>query len=173
MKMNKRTRKLVYVSMLTTMAIALHIFEASLALPLPYGVKLGFANIVGLITIELFSAKEMAIVNFLRVCLGGLIRGSIFNYTWFISCGGVFLSSIAVMVFKKYFKLPIVSLSIISAIFHGIGQILVVIYIYQSLAMASFIILLFSTSIPTGIFTGLSAVAVLRHLKVGSININK
>lgn len=163
--MNKKTKKLVYVSLLSTMAIALHMFEASLAIPLPYGVKLGFANIVSLVTIELFSTKEMFIVNILRVVLGGLLRGSIFNYVWFISVGGVLLSSIAIMLAKKLTDLPIVSISIISAIFHGIGQIIVVVYIYQSILMASFIILLFITSIPTGIFTGLSAIAVIKHLK--------
>ena len=163
--MNKKTKKLVYVSLLSTMAIALHMFEASLAIPLPYGVKLGFANIVSLVTIELFSTKEMFIVNILRVVLGGLLRGSIFNYVWFISVGGVLLSSIAIMLAKKLTDLPIVSISIISAIFHGIGQIIVVVYIYQSISMASFIILLFVTSIPTGIFTGLSAIAVIKHLK--------
>ncbi len=163
--MNKKTKKLVYVSLLSTMAIALHMFEASLAIPLPYGVKLGFANIVSLVTIELFSTKEMFIVNILRVVLGGLLRGSIFNYVWFISVGGVLLSSIAIMLAKKLTDLPIVSISIISAIFHGIGQIIVVVYIYQSILMASFIILLFVTSIPTGIFTGLSAIAVIKHLK--------
>ena len=163
--MNKKTKKLVYVSLLSTMAIALHMFEASLAIPLPYGVKLGFANIVSLVTIELFSTKEMFIVNILRVVLGGLLRGSIFNYVWFISVGGVLLSSIAIILAKKLTDLPIVSISIISAIFHGIGQIIVVVYIYQSILMASFIILLFITSIPTGIFTGLSAIAVIKHLK--------
>lgn len=163
--MNKKTKKLVYVSLLSTMAIALHMFEASLAIPLPYGVKLGFANIVSLVTIELISTKEMFIVNILRVVLGGLLRGSIFNYVWFISVGGVLLSSIAIMLAKKLTDLPIVSISIISAIFHGIGQIIVVVYIYQSILMASFIILLFVTSIPTGIFTGLSAIAVIKHLK--------
>ena len=163
--MNKKTKKLVYVSLLSTMAIALHMFEASLAIPLPHGVKLGFANIVSLVTIELFSTKEMFIVNILRVVLGGLLRGSIFNYVWFISVGGVLLSSIAIMLAKKLTDLPIVSISIISAIFHGIGQIIVVVYIYQSILMASFIILLFVTSIPTGIFTGLSAIAVIKHLK--------
>lgn len=163
--MNKRTKKLVYISLLTTMAIALHMFEASLAIPLPYGVKLGFANIVSLVTIELFSAKDMFIVNILRVVLGGLIRGSIFNYVWFISAGGVLLSSIAIMVAKKLTDLPLVSISIISAIFHGIGQICVVVYIYQSVAMASFIVILFATSIPTGIFTGLCALSVIKHLK--------
>ena len=69
------------------------------------------------------------------------------------------------MLAKKLTDLPIVSISIISAIFHGIGQIIVVVYIYQSILMASFIILLFVTSIPTGIFTGLSAIAVIKHLK--------
>lgn len=162
--MNKKTRKLVYIAMLTTLAVALHTFEASLALPLPYGIKLGFANIISLVTIELFSAKEMAIVNILRVVLAGLLRGSIFSYTWFISAGGVLLSSIAIMLVRKFTKLPMVSTSIVSAIGHGVGQILVVVYIYQSWAMATWIIALFATSIPTGIFTGIIANTIVMYL---------
>ena len=163
--MNKKLRKLVYLAMFTTLAVALHIFEGALAIPLPSGIKLGFANIVALIVIEIFSAKDMVVVNFLRVILAGLLGGSIFSYPWFISLGGVILSSLAIMICKRCFGLPIVSLSIMSALFHGIGQIIVVVYIYQSLAIASWIIVLFASSIPTGIFTGMIASTCLHYLK--------
>lgn len=169
--MNKKTKKLVYIAMLTTLAVALHTFESYLAIPLPYGIKLGFANIISLVTIELFSAKEMAVVNTLRVILSGLLRGSLFSYTWFISLGGVALSSIAIIVVKKYTDLPMISTSIVSAIFHGIGQILVVVYIYQSWLMAMWIIVLFASSIPTGIFTGMIALSVVKYLNKYTKNI--
>ena len=163
--MNKKTKKLVYLSILTTLAVALHIFEASLAIPLPNGIKLGLANIISLITIELFSAKEMAIVNILRVLLSGLLGGTIFNYPWFISLGGVFLSSLAIILVKKFFDLPLVTTSIISAFFHGVGQILVVVFIYDSWMMATYLIIIFASSIPTGIFTGMIAATAVRYLK--------
>lgn len=162
--MNK-TRKLVYLSFLTTLAVALHLFEMSLALPLPVGIKLGFANIIALVTIQIFSVKEMIAVNFLRVFLSGLLSGTIFSYVWMISLGGVTLSSIAIILVVKLFKLPMVSTSIVSAMFHGVGQIMVVVYIYQSIAMASWIVILFASSIPTGIFTGLCATTIVKYLK--------
>lgn len=163
--MNKKTKKLVYISMLTTLAIALHTFETSLAIPLPYGIKLGLANIISLITIEVFSDKEMVFVNVMRVLIVGLLRGNIFSYTWYISVGGVVLSSLAILLVKKFTKLPMVSTSIVSAIGHGVGQILVVVYIFDTWAIATILILLFATSIPTGIFTGMIANSAVTYLK--------
>ena len=168
---SKKVKRLVYLSLLSTMAIVLHMFENSLALPLPYGTKLGLANIMSLITIEIFDTKEMCIVNFLRVLVSGLLSGIIFSYPWFISCGGVLLSSLAIFFAKKKFKLPVVSISLISAIFHGLGQILVVMYIFKSTLLFYVIFILFTTSIPTGIFTGLCAVACLKRVNKKTLNI--
>lgn len=160
-----KTRRIVYLSLLIALAIAMHTFEASLALPLPYGIKLGLANIISLVTIQFFTLPEVATLNFLRVVLAGLIGGKIFNYMWWISCGGVFLSTIAIMIGKKLFKLPVVSLSIVSAIMHGIGQVLVVSYFFDTFAFVPMLIIMFISGIPTGIFTGMCATTCINYLK--------
>ena len=165
MKTMNKTRRMVYLALLIGLAIALHTFEASLALPLPYGIKLGLANIISLVTIQFFSLPEMALLNILRVVLSGLLTGNIFNYMWFISCGGVLFSTVIIIIGKRLFKMPVISLSILSSIFHGIGQVLVVCYITSSSAFLTWLLIMFISGIPTGIFTGTVASVCINYLK--------
>lgn len=158
------TKKIVYLSLLSAIAIVLHSIEASLPLPLPLGVKLGFANIISLVVIEIYGAKEMFIVNIFRVMISGLLTGNIMSYPFFMSCGGVALSSFILAILKKYAHLPIVSTSIFSAIFHNIGQLLVLSFVVSSFAIMPYLFITLSSSIPTGILTGLSAIQILKRI---------
>ncbi|MGL5151460.1 MAG: Gx transporter family protein [Clostridium sp.] len=167
--MNK-SKKMVYLALLLAMAIALHIFESMIAIPLPYGAKLGLANIIALITMELFSAREMVAVNFLRVLLGSLIRGTLFSSTFWISGSGVLFSSISIILVKKFTKQSMIGLSIISSVFHNIGQVAASIILYSNTSLGAILPILLILSIPTGIFVGIAAnecVLKLKKLGVG------
>lgn len=163
---NKETKKLVYVTMLSAMAIAINLFESAYLAFLPFGIRFGLANIIALIAIELFGIKEMILINFMRVVLGSLLRGTIFGSTFWISAGGVFLSTICLILMRKVLRFPIYSTSMISAIGHSVGQVLVVMNIYQQVGMLAVIPMLLISSIPTGILTGMIASGTLKRLKV-------
>ena len=68
-------------------------------------------------------------------------------------------------VLKKVTSLPIISTSIIAAVFHNIGQVLVVAYLLSSQAIMSYIFVLLASSIPTGIFVGMVAIEILKRVK--------
>lgn len=161
---HKKTRKIVYMALLSAVAIVLHMIETMLQLPLPMGMKLGLANIISLVVVEIYDVKEMFVVNFLRVMISSLMTGIFLSPGFFISCGGVLLSSIALAIVKKMTKLPMVSMSILAAVFHNIGQILVVSFMYSNLAIMSYIFILLASSIPTGIFTGLTAIEITKRI---------
>lgn len=162
---NKKTKKIVYLALLSALAIVLHTIDNYLSAPLPLGVKLGLANIISLVVIDIYSSKEMFVINFFRVTISGLITGTIMSYPFFMSCGGVLLSSISIVVLKKINKLPMVSMSIIAAIFHNIGQLSVLHIVLNSPVMYSYIFIMMASSIPTGILTGLSAIEILKRVK--------
>ena len=88
---HKKTRKMVYMALLSAIAIVLHMTETALQLPLPPGMKLGLANIISMVVIELYGVKEMFIVNFFRVVVSSLMTGIFLSHPFFISCGGVFI----------------------------------------------------------------------------------
>lgn len=162
---HSKTKKIVYLSLLAALAIVLHTIDHYLSAPLPLGVKLGLANIIALIVVELYGIKEMFVINIFRVIISGLITGSIMSYPFFMSCGGVFLSSIVLAVLKKLTTLPMVSTSIIAAVFHNIGQLVVLSFILSSQAFMPYLFVMLVSSIPTGIFTGLVAIEALKRIK--------
>ncbi len=162
---HQKTRKMIYMALLSAIAIVLHMIETALQLPLPVGMKLGLANIISLVVIHLYGIKEMFIVNVFRVIVSSLMTGIFMSYPFFISCGGVFLSSAALAILKKLIDLPIVSTSVIAAIFHNVGQVIVVAYLLSSQAIMSYVFILLASSIPTGIFTGMVAIEILKRIK--------
>ncbi|MEG0276480.1 MAG: Gx transporter family protein [Coprobacillus sp.] len=161
---HKKTQKIVYLALLSALAIVLHTVDHYISGPLPLGVKLGVANIISLIVIDIYGVKEMFIVNIFRVVISGLLTGSIMSYPFFMSCGGVFLSSIVLALMTKFTKLPVVSISIISALFHNIGQLIVVSFVISSAAMMPYVFVMMAAGIPTGIFNGVVAIEVEKRL---------
>ena len=163
---HKRTKRIVYLALLAAMAVVLHTIDHYISAPLPLGVKFGLANIISLVAVEIYGAKEMFAINFFRVMISGLMTGSIMSYPFFMSCGGVFLSSIVLALLKKLNKLPPVSVSIIAAIFHNIGQLTVLAFVLSSKAFYSYIFVMMISSIPTGIITGMVSLEILKRIKV-------
>ena len=132
--------------------------------PTPGNKKGGLANIVALITIRLLGVKDMIIVNAMRVVISSLMRGMIFGSTFWISMGGVVLSSIVLIILDKLHS-SLMFTSILSAIAHSAGQVIIVMFFYMQPGIAILLPYLFLGSIPMGILTGTVAHLVLKRIK--------
>lgn len=158
-----KTKRFVYLTLLSAMAITLNILESILIGPIFMNLRIGLANIIALITLFMLGPKDMIIVNFMRVFIGNLLRGLIFGSTFWISLAGVTLSSI-ILLLCYHLKSSIVFTSILSSIGHSAGQVLMVMFIYQQVGMAITLPYLLIFSIPTGILTGFVAKAALSRV---------
>ena len=158
-----KTKRFVYLTLLSAMAITLNILESILIGPIFMNLRIGLANIIALITLFMLGPKDMIIVNFMRVFIGNLLRGLIFGSTFWISLAGVTLSSIILLLCYRL-KSSIVFTSILSSIGHSAGQVLMVMFIYQQAGMAITLPYLLIFSIPTGILTGFVAKAALSRV---------
>ena len=167
MKKNQ-TKRLMYITMLSAMAIIINIFESTYLPIFPFGIRFGLANIIALIAIELLDVKAMLSVNLMRVVIGNLLRGLIFGSTFWISLSGVVLSSIVLILCKKVLKMPIMSMSMLSAVGHSTGQVLMVMLFYNQESMWMILPYLLLSAIPTGLLTGFTAKSALRLLKKNS-----
>lgn len=164
MKMSE-TKRFVYITMLCAMAISLNLFESIyIGNRFPFGIRIGLANIIALITIEMFGIKEMLIVNVMRVFIGNLIRGLIFGSTFWIALGGVVLSSIALIITHKL-KSSLIFSSVVCSVMHSLGQVLVVIMFYNQPRMIAIMPYLLLGSIPMGVITGIVSKNALRLMK--------
>ena len=159
-----KVRRLTYVTMLSALAIVINLVESYFIPPIQFGIRFGLANIIALITIEILGTKEMIIVNAMRVTIGSLLRGVIFGTTFFLSFGGVLLSTIIIVIMHKI-KASLWFTSMMSAIFHSLGQVLVVMFIYRQEAVIAILPLLAVSSIATGILTGFIANECVKRYK--------
>lgn len=162
---NKETKHFVYLALLSAMAITLSIIESVYIGPFLFGIlRIGLANIVALITIKLLGVRDMIIVNAMRVVISSLMRGMIFGSTFWISMGGVVLSSIVLIILDKLHS-SLMFTSVLSAIAHSAGQVVIVMLFYMQPGIAILLPYLLLGSIPMGILTGTVAHLVLKRIK--------
>lgn len=162
-----KTKKLIYLSLITSVGIALHILESGIPLPIQGvpGAKLGLANIVNLITLVSFGFKEALIVASLRCIVAVLGTGAVTGF--FYSFTGAVTSTIVMyFVYKyasKYFSL--IGVSIFGALTHNISQLLVASIMINNWLIFTYLPVMMLISLFTGYFVGLSANYGSLHLK--------
>lgn len=160
------TQKLVRLAMLLAVSVVLNYLEftfINLAFVAP-GVKLGLANAVGLVVLYLYDDLEFIEIGFLRVLLVALLRTG-FGSAFMISFGGWALSTLVIIVLKHTYSLSIFGLSVTSAFFHGVGQLIVVAILYESLFMINYLPFLTLASSISGFLLALATSNVLKRLK--------
>ncbi|HAJ71592.1 MAG TPA: heptaprenyl diphosphate synthase [Methylophilaceae bacterium] len=129
------------IAKLTAFAIGLHLVESAFPSPLP-GVKPGIANIVTLYVLYRYGIKTAAWVSLLRVFASSLLLGQFLSPSFLLSLGGACLSliilSFANKLPQKYFSA--ISLSILAALAHIAGQLIIVrLWLIPHASMAYFI----------------------------------
>lgn len=162
-----KTKRLVLLSLLASIAIVVYVIEAQIPplIPVP-GVKPGLSNMVSLATLYIFGPMECLSVLFLRIVLGSLLTGS-FSSLFFSLAGGLF-SNIGMIIlyvlFKKHISIWIIS--IVGSILHNIGQLFVAALIIQNLKIYYYFPILLVSGLVTGFFVGLGAYFIEKHFKL-------
>lgn len=159
-----KTRHFVYLTLLAAMAITLNVIESTYIGAFSYGIRIGLANIIALIAVRLLGVKEMIIVNVMRVVIGNLLRGLIFGSTFWISLGGVALSTL-VLILMEVLHSSLMFSSVMSSVAHSVGQVLVVMAFYQQPWIATYLPYLLAGSVPTGLLIGFTAKQVLSRIR--------
>ena len=115
---------LLGVLLATTIVIAiLESFIPSFTIP---GIKLGFANIVILVTLYELGIWEAVFINVVRVFVVALVRGTFFSMGFFMSLTGAFMSlGVMILLVLLIKKFSIIGVSVLGALFHVTGQILI------------------------------------------------
>lgn len=155
--------KMAIIAILTAGAIIIGIIESfipSVGIP---GVKLGLVNIVILITLFELGVTEAIFVNLSRVFLVAILRGTILTMGFLMSLVGAVLS-LAIMILFKIFvkKFSIVGVSVLGAIFHVIGQILIAWLFLGTPYILLYLPIITISAIVTGVLVGISANLVIR-----------
>jgi len=151
------------LGLLTAVAIVLGYFEHLLPVSGIPGVKLGLANTVLLYALYLLDVPSAILLMFLKVGVSGFLFGGPAAMLYSFA-GGVF--SLIVMIFAR--KMPgfsVVGVSVLGAVAHNIGQMLIAIFVVETRAILAYLPVLIIAAAITGTLTGLIARYSFRGLR--------
>ena len=155
--------KLTKLALLTALALIIFIVELHFPnlIPLP-GVKLGLANIITVYAVYKYSAKEVALIVVSRLLLGAFFSVNVSALMY--SSAGAALCLIGMLLVKKVIPYKYIWLSsIVGAVLHNTGQIIVAVLIVGSFAVVSYYPILIISGCIAGAFTGICAQLLVKR----------
>lgn len=159
------TRRISNIAMLLSVSVVLGLIESFIpffnAIP---GIKLGLANIVVVYTLYRYCFKDAVYISILRVFLIGILRTGLFSINFFFSLSGAILSVVGMYLVKNT-KISVVGVSVVGAVLHSIGQIIIAIIFLNNINIIYYLPVLLISSIITGIIVGMCANKLLEHYK--------
>ena len=151
-------RRLTLLALFTAIALTIFMVEAQIPVPIPIpGVKLGLANIVTVYVMFVLGPGDALLVLSARVFLGAVFSGQM--STLLYSAGGGLLCWLALSREQIWLCSPV------AAIFHNLGQLLVAAGVMKTWAVLAYLPYLVMAGAAAGLFTGLCAQVLIRHLE--------
>lgn len=156
--------RLTRLGLLTALALIIFIVEAQIPplVPVP-GVKLGLANIITLVTLYSFGPRDALMVLLVRVFLGSVFGGQMMMFFFSLS-GGLLCFAVSALLYRHIPLSKLWLLSMIGAVCHNLGQIIVAIFVLDTTAVLWYLPVLLVSGLVTGLFTGLVAGVLLKRI---------
>ena len=160
-----KTKNLTRLALLTAIALTIFVIEAQIPLPLPIpGLRLGLSNIVTVYAVFALGPWNALAVLLCRVVLGAVVTGRMMALAY--SLAGGLLSWAAMSLLRPVLaRRQIWVSSVVGGIFHNIGQMAVAVAITATPGLLVYLPVLLAAGMITGLFTGLCAQYLLRHMK--------
>lgn len=127
------------------------------------GVKLGLANLVIVIALYKMPIEQVYLLAITRVILAGFMFGNLFSIIY--SLAGGILSIIIMWFLKKNDGFSVIGISIAGGVFHNIGQLLIAMFVVESLNLVYYIPVLLIAGLLTGFIIGITANEMLKRLR--------
>lgn len=161
------TKKIAKLSMLLSISVVLGLIESFIPIfsGIAPGIKLGLANIVIVFAIYYLSIKDAIYISLLRVILMGILRTGLFSISFFFSMGGALLSLLFMYLAKNITKMSVVGVSIVGAIGHSIGQILIAVIFLSNINIFYYLPVILISSVITGVIVGIISNKIIERYK--------
>ena len=158
-----KVQKIALLGVLLASTIVIAIAESfipSFTIP---GIKLGFANIVILVTLYELGIWEAVFINVVRVFVVSFVRGTFLSMGFFMSLIGAFMSlGIMILLHLVIKKFSIIGVSVIGSLFHVTGQILIAMIYMGSVYVVYYLPIIALSALITGVVVGVVARAIIK-----------
>ena len=161
----RSSKRLALCAVLAAVALTISVAESQIppVVPMP-GVKLGLANIVTLVAMVLLGRRDALAVLVVRLILGAAFTGG-FSAFMFSAVGGLFAYIVMAALVGVFPEKMLWVVSVLAALAHNAGQILVAVFVTGTPGIAVYILILAASGVVTGAFTGLAGMFLIRAVR--------
>lgn len=157
------TRKIAYMGMFIAVAMVFSYVESlipvNIAVP---GVKLGLANLVTIVVMFKIDVRSAWVISLIRVVLSALLFGNLSIMVY--SLAGAVLSLLVMTLCMKLKIFGLLGTSILGAVSHNAGQIIMAAILMKSGNIMLYIPVLCISGTIAGICIGLAGAVLVRNL---------
>lgn len=157
-------KKTAYLGVFLAFALILSYVESMI--PFYFGVpgaKLGLANLAVILVLYLYGWREALLLNVIRVFLSGFLFGNLFSIIY--SLAGALCSYLAMCALKRTKKFSMSGVSMAGGVCHNVGQILVAVFVTQTVGVAFYLPTLLIVGLITGTLLGVTAMSMRKRLE--------
>ncbi|MGI6069967.1 MAG: Gx transporter family protein [Blautia sp.] len=126
------------------------------------GVKLGLANLAVLLVLLVYTWKEAAVVSLVRILVIGFLFGNLFSILY--SLAGAGLSLLVMTLLKRTGGFGQIGVSVAGGVCHNIGQLAVVLLLFQSWGYLYYLPVLLISGAATGFVIGTVVLQVEKRI---------
>lgn len=168
MKEKISVKKIAIIAIFITLALVISYVDSliPLAIMVP-GIKIGLANIVIILSLYMIGEKETILISTIRVILSSLLFGTMLTFAY--SMTGAILSFIIMVILKKKTTLATMTISIIGAVSHNIGQIIMAVIIMSTKEIIYYLPILMITGVISGTIIGILSSLLIQFTKKNQI----
>ena len=127
------------------------------------GIKLGIANVVTVVALYKFGARDAAAVSIIRVVLAGLLFNGLFGMLYALA--GAVVSLAGMILLKKTGLFSVTGVSMAAGVLHNLGQLLMAAALIEDLRIFFYFPVLLFSGIAAGILVGIASALALKALR--------
>lgn len=165
MKSTNKTQHIAICALFTSLAIVFGYIEY--LIPFNFGipgVKLGLANLITVTVLYTLGKTEAMTISLLRVLCTALLFGNIYSFAY--SIVGAILSALIMMSVKKLSFFSAIGVSVCGGVLHNLGQLLVAVFVIDSLNVLFYLPVLLVSGALTGAIIGICSLPVIKKLNI-------
>jgi heptaprenyl diphosphate synthase component I len=168
MKNKLSVKKIAIIAIFISLALILSYVDSLIPLTIMVpGIKIGLANVVIIFSLYMLGFNTALFISIIRVILSSVLFGSILTFAY--SMTGAMLSILVMVILKNKVKLSTLTISIIGAVMHNIGQILMAIILMNTKEIIYYLPILMITGMISGTIIGIISALLIKFFKKNKI----
>lgn len=156
-------KKTAYMGMLVALAFIFSYIESLIPVNVGIpGIKVGLANMVTIVTLYTIGAAPAVVLSLVRIVLTGFTFGNLAMMMY--SLGGGMLSLLVMVIARKTKLFSITGVSVLGAVFHNIGQIIVAAIVVENSSLFYYLPVLLISGVVFGVVIGMVGAVLVKRL---------